>query len=290
MKFGLVGTGPWAEMCHSRGLSMANDTEFIGIFGRDKSRVKALADHVGVRAFDNYEDMLGEVEAVSFCVPPFVQAELALEAAKQGKHLLLEKPIAISPLAAETLAKQVADAKVASVVFFIFRFADPEKTFFEEIVKNNWSGAWLRWLGSAFSGDSPYKNSLWRKEKGALWDLGPHALSLLLPTLGKVNRISAGRGERDLVQIILEHEDKATSTLTMSLTAPEAANCIELGFYGESGIVKMQRGSEDPAVSFTRAVAALNSAAKMSHPIHDLDVRFGLEVVDILSKIENLLW
>ncbi|MCL5048399.1 MAG: Gfo/Idh/MocA family oxidoreductase [Firmicutes bacterium] len=292
MKFGLVGTGPWAEMCHTRGISMADDTEFVGIYGRDQEKVKELAGKFHVKSFSNYYEMLEEVEAVSFCVPPFVQAEMALEAAKRQKHLLLEKPIAISNIAAESLAEAVQDANVASVVFFIFRFAEPERTFFKDIsaISDQLEGAWLRWLGTAFSETSPYKDSLWRKEKGALWDLGPHALSLLLPTLGRVSNISARKGQRDLVQIILEHEHKTTSVLTMSLMAPEAANCIEVAFYGNPGIIKMNRGSEDPAISFTRAVAELSSAAEMLHPKHDLDVTFGLDVVDILGKIENQLF
>ena len=59
---------------------------------------------------------------MTFAVPPDVQAEIATRAAARGRHLLLEKPIATSVADALQLERAVADAGVASVVFFTRRF------------------------------------------------------------------------------------------------------------------------------------------------------------------------
>jgi predicted dehydrogenase len=67
------------------------------------------------------------VEAVAFAVPPEVQAELALVAAKVGKHLLLEKPVAMTVAAVHALRDAATSAGVASVVFFTDRFADASR-------------------------------------------------------------------------------------------------------------------------------------------------------------------
>ena len=48
-----------------------------------------------------------------------------------------------------------------------------------------WSGGHAEWIGSVVSSDSPF-NTPWRREKGGLWDVGPHALSVLLAVLGDV--------------------------------------------------------------------------------------------------------
>ncbi|NEB08709.1 gfo/Idh/MocA family oxidoreductase, partial [Streptomyces coelicoflavus] len=73
-------------------------------------------------------------------------------------------------------------------------------------------------------GDSPFADSPWRREKGALWDVGPHALSVLLPVLGDARRVAAAApGPGDTVHLVLDHAGGASSTLTLSLTAPPAA-------------------------------------------------------------------
>ncbi len=287
MRFGLVGTGPWAEICHAKGLSGAKDVDFIGIYGRNREKVKALTEKFNVVPFDDYSQMLAEVDAVSFCVPPAVQEELAVTAARHGKHLLLEKPISLSGSSAKRLADAVREANVASIVFFIFHFAEPERSLLTALKNQTWDGAWLRWFGSAFSTTSPYKDSVWRKDKGALWDLGPHAISILTPILGDIHSVSAVRGKGDLIQISAEHENKAISISTMSLTSPEASNDIEIAFYGKEGIVKFSRDTEEPAISFERAIYELMLSAAVPRPSHEFDVSFGVKVVELLEKIEN---
>src|ERR1035437_5099917 len=56
--------------------------------------------------------------------------------------------------------------------------------------------------------------------RGALWDIGPHALSILLPALGPVTHVVADRGLGDTVMVVLRHESGAASTMSLSLTAP----------------------------------------------------------------------
>ena len=90
MRFGLVGTGPWAGIAHGPGLVAADDVELTGVWGRNPERADALGTRLGVPAYDAFEALLAEVDAVAFAVPPEVQAELALVAAKAGRHLLLD--------------------------------------------------------------------------------------------------------------------------------------------------------------------------------------------------------
>ena len=119
MRFGLVGTGPWAELAHAPGLAAAEGVELVGIWGRSLGRAQALADSYGVAAYDDYAALLADVDAVAFAVPPAVQGELALAAAGAGRHLLLDKPVAADPDAARALLAAATEAGVASVVFFM---------------------------------------------------------------------------------------------------------------------------------------------------------------------------
>ena len=95
MRFGLVGTGPWATMAHGPGLAAAHEVDLVGVWGRSLEKAETLAGTLGVTAYDDYDALLADVEAVAFAVPPDVQAEMALVAARAGKHLLLDKPVAM---------------------------------------------------------------------------------------------------------------------------------------------------------------------------------------------------
>src|SRR4030095_10754321 len=78
-------------------------------------------------------------------------------------------------------------------------------------------------------------SSPWARAKGALWALGPHVLSLALPVLGPVDRVTAATGLGDTVHLVLGHDGGASSTLTMSQTVPPPAAWIGLAVYGHAG-------------------------------------------------------
>ena len=103
MRFGLVGTGPWAEIAHGPGLLAAEGQELRGVWGRRFDRAQEVAGALGVAAYDDLGALLDDVDAVAFAVPPDVQATLALRAARAGKHLLLDKPVATTADAAREL-------------------------------------------------------------------------------------------------------------------------------------------------------------------------------------------
>lgn len=222
MRFGLVGTGPWAKITHGPGLQAAAGVELVGVWGRDRGRTGALATDLGTTPYSDYAELLADVDAVAFAVPPKVQVSMALEAAAIGKHLLLDKPVADSVDDARALAEEVANEGIASVVFFTGRFEPETRAFFEQVRSTGgWKGGWTRMLASLDAPGNPFSESPWRREqRGALWDVGPHALSNLSAMLGPIAELRAVGGEGDLVHLVLTHEDGATSTASLALFAP----------------------------------------------------------------------
>jgi predicted dehydrogenase len=175
---------------------------------------------------------MANVDAVAFAVPPDVQAPIAIRAARAGKHLLLEKPVAISAADADALVDAVDQANVASVVFFTARFqADVRAWLAEVTATGGWAGGCAIWLGSALRAGNPF-NTPWRRNKGGLWDLAPHLISLLWASLGPVQSVTAQPGLADVTHLILHHEPGATSTVTVTLNAPTAQDSPTC-FYGE---------------------------------------------------------
>ena len=122
LKFGLAGTGFWARIAHAPALASADGIEFTAVWGRNREAAAGLAAAYGVAAHHDIAAFLDGLDGVAFAVPPNVQAAIATTAARAGKHLLLEKPIATSVADADALVESVEQARVASVVFFTARF------------------------------------------------------------------------------------------------------------------------------------------------------------------------
>src|SRR5919107_84890 len=177
------GAPPITLLCAAAALTGHPSAELVGVWGRDLSKAEAIGADFDVPGFSDLAALLDQVDAVAIAVPPSVQVGLAEQAAAAGKHLLLEKPIGLSLEEADRVVAAVRSAGVASVVFFTFRFQAGTSTWMAQAARTRLAGGAGSWL-SALAG-SPF-DSAWRREHGALWDIGPPALSLLLPTLGPV--------------------------------------------------------------------------------------------------------
>ncbi|MFI7322165.1 Gfo/Idh/MocA family protein [Streptomyces venezuelae] len=287
LRFGLVGTGPWASATHAPALSRHPGVDLSGIWGRRPEPAAALAAEHGTRAFADVDELFAACDAVAFAVPPDVQAPLAARAAAAGCHLLLDKPVATTTAGARDLAAAAERAGVASVVFFTLRFTTASAAWLaEQAATGGWFTGRADWYGSFYAPDgSAAFSSPWRASRGGLWDVGPHALSMLLPVLGDVTAVTAAEGPRDTVHLILRHDSGASSTATLSLTAPPKCEGLAVELRGESGTVALPpwEGAGD---AFGAAVDALveSVATGTAHPC---DVRFGLRVSEILARAEE---
>ena len=282
MRFGLAGTGYWAQVAHARALTSTDGAELAAVWGRNPDRTAAPAGH-GAAAHADFDEFLAAVDAVAFSLPPDVQSELAVRAAAAGKHLLLEKPVALTAASADALADAVAAAGVASVVFFTARFQPDIRAWLTTAGGAPWSGAQVVWLGSAVNDASPF-NTPWRQREGGLWDLGPHALSVLTQALGPVESVLAGGGPGDVAHLILRHAGGASSTVTVTLQAPPGLDGFDLALWGERGRSQMPPLADDPLTALRTALTELITVADSADHAHPCDVRFGATVTAILEQ------
>jgi predicted dehydrogenase len=219
-----------------------------------------------------------------------VQAGLAVAAAAAGRHLLLDKPLALSLEAADRVVEAVADAQVASLIFFTLRFL-PEVAAWMQRVEGagDWHGGDGAWLGTALEPGSPFADSPWRQRKGALWDLGPHMLALAVPTLGPVGRVTAATGLGDTVHLVLGHEGGASSVLTLSQTVPAAAEGRSFQLYGPQGRSAVPPFELAHRVALDEAIGQLTAMVAAGATVHPCDVRLGRDTVAVLEAAERSL-
>jgi predicted dehydrogenase len=290
LRFGVLGTGYWAQEAHATALAGHAGAELVGLWGRDPAKVEAAAARFGVEGFTDLDRLLDQVDAVAVAVPPDVQAELAVRAAAAGRHLLLDKPLALSLDGADRVAEAVAANRVASLIFFTLRFLPEVAAWMAEAEPaGDWHGGDGSWLGTALEPGSPFAGSPWRQRKGALWDLGPHLLALALPTLGPVERVTTGTGLGDTVHLVLGHAGGASSTLTLSQTVPPAAEYREFRLYGPKGRSVVPPFELAHLAALDEAIgqfAAMVAAGATAHPC---DVRLGRDTVAVLDAAERFL-
>nr|WP_228867089.1 Gfo/Idh/MocA family oxidoreductase [Streptomyces halstedii] len=291
MRVGLVGAGPWARLTHAPALAAHPGAVLGGVWGRRPEAAQVLAAAHGTEAYTGEEGLdalFAASDAVAFAVPPDVQAPLAARAAAAGCHLLLDKPVATTVAAAREVAEAAARAQVASVVFCTLRFAAGTADWIaEQAAAGGWFTARATWLAALFAPgtDNAFAASPWRREKGGLWDCGPHALSVLMPVLGDVTEVVAARGPADATHLLLRHTSGASSTVTLALDAPRGAAGTEVEFRGEHGVSALPPGGGGAPDAFHRAVDALTDAARTG-VAHPCDVRFGLRLTEVLARAE----
>jgi len=289
LRFGLVGTGHWARITHAPALASTEGIEFAAVWGRDAEAAAALAARHQATAYSEIDAFLADVDGVAFSVPPDVQSAIAVRAALAGKHLLLEKPIATSDARADALAQAVQDARVASVVFFTARFQADVRAWLADVAsKGHWAGGSAVWLGTALQADSPF-NTPWRRDKGGLWDLAPHAVSLLWACLGPVISVTADAGRGDVTHLVLHHQSGVTSTMTVTLGAPAAAEGFELYVWGEPGRSAVPAETGEPQAALRVALAELADNARSGRVTHPCDVHFGRAVGRVLADAQRQL-
>lgn len=276
MRFGLIGTGYWAAAVHAPGIVSHPRAELVGVWGRDPAKAERLATRFGVQSFSEVDELIAAVEAIAFSVPPDVQTELAVRAGTAGRSLLLEKPLALTVEAADRV---VEAARAPTVIFFTRRFDPAVRDWFStEIDGHDWDGGSVTMLSSIFESGNPFGESPWRRERGALWDIGPHALALLLPTLGPVEQVAAVRGRGDEVHLGLRHATGADSSVTISLTSP--AELTEAVFWRKEGVARMPDGGE-VAPAYAGTIDALLAGDT------PFDAGFGRDVVRVLAAAEE---
>ncbi|MER5362754.1 Gfo/Idh/MocA family oxidoreductase [Streptomyces sp. NPDC002785] len=291
LRVGLVGTGPWARNTQAPALAAHPGVALSGVWGRRPEAANALAAAHGTTAYTDEEgidELFAASDAIAFAVPPDVQAPLAARAAATGRHLLMDKPLATSVAGAREVARAVEQTGVASVVFCTLRFATETSAWItEQAALEGWFTARAEWIGALFAPGttSEYAASPWRREKGGLWDIGPHVLSVLIPVLGDVTQLTAARGPSDTTHLILRHTSGASSTVTLALGAPVGAVGTEIELKGEQGTATLPRWS-DAVGSFRAAVDALISSVRTGEP-HPCDVRFGLRLTELLAEAEK---
>jgi UDP-N-acetylglucosamine 3-dehydrogenase len=194
MRVGLVGAGFMGGV-HLNAYAGIPEVEVVGVADARVESAMAGAKNVGARPYASYEELVAaeDVEVVDVCLPTALHRDLAVRAAGEGRHVILEKPIA------RTMedAQQILDAFSADGPRL---FVGHVVRFFPEYVgiKQKIDAGDLGTVGVVrTSRRSPFLLGWndwyadWRVSGGVLMDLVIHDFDYLRWTLGEVERVYA---------------------------------------------------------------------------------------------------
>ena len=123
---GIVGTG-WVSGEYIRAFEAEPRTEVRALVSRETERAHAKAEEYGItraRAYDHLEKMLDDpgIQIVVLATPHPLHVSQGIAAAQAGKHIIIEKPVALDLAGMRELQSAVAAAKVKTVVSFVLRW------------------------------------------------------------------------------------------------------------------------------------------------------------------------
>ncbi|GAB4408361.1 MAG: Gfo/Idh/MocA family oxidoreductase [Thermodesulfovibrionales bacterium] len=102
LKVAVVGVGSLGQH-HARIYSELPDVELVGVVDIDRERAKGVALRYGAKAYYDYRDLLEDVDALSIAVPTTYHFGIALDCLREGKDILVEKPITATVAQADEL-------------------------------------------------------------------------------------------------------------------------------------------------------------------------------------------
>ena len=107
IKIGIIGCGKIAQVRHLPEYAEHPEAKVWGLFDINTERAKELADQYGAKAYESYEALLAdpEIDAVSVCAANFAHAEISVAALNAGKHVLCEKPMAVTLAECESMVE-----------------------------------------------------------------------------------------------------------------------------------------------------------------------------------------
>jgi len=130
VRVGVIGIGNMGWH-HARVLSLLKDAELVGVADPSPARGQLAVEQFGCRWFEDYADLLQEVEAVCIAVPTLLHHRVGMACFDAGVHVLIEKPIAATQDEASDLIRAAKQAGRLLQVGHIERF-NPA---FRELVK-----------------------------------------------------------------------------------------------------------------------------------------------------------
>lgn len=274
LKIGIIGVGRRSGG-HIEGIRISGKAVVTAICDINEKMLNEVGDRLGIpknRRFTDYKALVdcSDVEAVEICTPNYLHVPMALYAAKAGKPVEVEKPLAASYNdEVDELTELLQKGNIVNMMCFSYRFK-PAVRYAKHLIDEGKLGKLINvnieYLQSgAFIKDRPLE---WRFEKelagsGALADLGVHLIDLTRFLLGEFESVCSmmttvikerlkldGSGYApvtvdDITSFIAKLEGDIITNFLVTKCAIGERNTIKYEIYGTDGAIKFNLNEPD---------------------------------------------
>lgn len=251
VKWGVLGAGGIADRRTLPGMMLCENAEVTAVMEVDPANAERLRDKYGAKsAYTTAEALIAdpEVEAVYIASPINFHKSQVFAAAKAGKHILCEKPIALTVAECEEIENFCKNYDVLTATGFMMRF----HAYHQQIKKLISDGAigQLVTARAQFTCWYPEIEGAWRQKKalsggGALMDLGVHCIDLVeylsgqrtVKTAAFCDTKTFNYDVEDTANVILKLDGGLTAYVDVNFNIPDEAAICRLEFYGTKGSI-----------------------------------------------------
>src|SRR5713101_7950670 len=248
LRFGIVGCGVIGPI-HAQAIASLPDAQLVAVTDINPEKTQRLADEYAVKPYTDLAEMLAgeKLDVVIICTPSGQHGDVACQAMRSGRHVIVEKPMEISHAAIEEMLRVQQESGVKLAVISQHRF-DPASLQVHDLVEEQAFGrlvmgnAIIPWWRSQAYYDSGAWRGTWKLDGGGvLMNQSIHSIDLLQWLMGPVRSVYA---YTDTLVHRMETEDVAVAVLrfangalgTISATTgayPGVSTRIEI--YGDKG-------------------------------------------------------
>jgi len=252
IKFAIVGCGRISDK-HIEAIKKIPSAELVGICDSNREKADMTAKNSNVQVYYDYSEMLEKTDAdvIDICTPSGLHCEMTIEAAKAGKHVMTEKPMALKLSDADLMLKTCRENNVQLFVVKQNRYNPPIVKLYGALKKGRFGKLFL--LNTTVRWSRPqeyYDRDSWRGTKkmdgGVLLNQASHHIDLLLWLGGPVKSVFA---ITDTLNHNIEVEDIGVAILNFengAIGVIETTTCIypknmegSLSVFGEKGSAKV---------------------------------------------------
>jgi UDP-N-acetyl-2-amino-2-deoxyglucuronate dehydrogenase len=268
MRIAIIGAGTIGAVHAKLIASLQGKATLVAVVDTEFDRATSLAAQYGAQPYRDLASAFAaeEIDSVSVCLPSALHTDAAVEALAAGKHVLIEKPIAVTMDAADRIL-EAEKASGRTVAVISQRRFQPTTVFIKKAIDEGRLGRVTSGIAESafFRSQAYYDSGDWRGTVaidggGALMNQGIHALDLLIWMLGTPVQVSAQTGQ--IAHERIEVEDVAAATILfengsigvlLASTAAYPGLPVRLAVHGDKGIAVMD---DDELAFFSGADAA----------------------------------
>jgi len=294
IRFGLIGAGTWGQT-HAKVYSTYPDVEFAAVCDVDEAKARKLArQYRAERVFTDFKKMIAEAEidAVGIATPDFAHEAPIERAARAGKHIIVEKPLATTLEQAKRLAGIVHKAGIKFMVDFHNRWNPPFYWASRSIDRGEIGrplSAYIRLLDTIYV---PTRMLSWAARTSPLWFLGSHCLDLLrwmirdeVKTVYSVSRSLVLKGlgidTADFFHTVFQFKGGAVAVMEAGWILPESEPSLidfRMDLVGSEGAINIDASHNRLLQKYTKDRASYPNVFPMEE-IYGKEQGFALESI-----------